>query len=408
MVRKSQLLIYIVLVLSVIGCAQLMKKPPEKIVEVPEEKPPVEAPEEKFVKECLQKGRVYKDGGDMVAALKQYKIAMTVAPRNQEAIENRNRVEIELRNLAEEHYMVGLKFHKQGKYGLAHHQFLVALRLWPDYPEVVEILTSRKRLKIIRYIVHTIKPGESLSKVANIYYGDFHKFPVIAKYNNITDATRIKIGQKIKVPEIEGTEFLVGKEAIETEKVEVADAGFWAWEGYTLEVQKKEEEPEVGVKEEEEKPEDQIAIYRDHGVDLFRKKKYREAIVVFNKVLNERPEDSIALEYSYKAHFQQGITLFSEKDYLAARDQFEVCLRYRSDCRKCHGYVKESEDLYKEMHYKKGIQLFNKELLTDAIREWRLVKLIDPDYKRVNYLISKAKTILKRIEKIKESQEKKL
>ncbi len=409
--RKSQLLIYIVLVVSVTGCAQLLKKPPGKIVEAPEERPPgkiVEAPEERFVKECLRKGRVYEDKGDIVAALKQYKIAMTVDPRNQEAIENRNRVEIELRNLAEEHYMVGLKFHKQGKYGLAHHQFLVALRLWPDYPEVVEILTSRKRLKIKRYIVHTIKPGESLSKVANIYYGDYHKFPVIAKYNNITDATRIEIGQKIKVPEIEGTEFLFGKEAIEEEKVEVADAGFRAWEGYALEAQKKEEEPEVEVKEEEKKPEDQIAIYRDYGVDLFREKKYREAIVIFSKVLNERPEDSIALEYSYKAHFQQGITLFSKKDYLAARDQFEVCLRYKTDCQKCHGYIKESEDSYKETHYKKGIQFFNNELLTEAIWEWRLVKLIDPDYKRVNYLISKANTILKKVKQLKETQEKKL
>jgi tetratricopeptide (TPR) repeat protein len=408
MMRKSQFLIYIVLVVSVTGCAQLIKKPPEKIVEAPEEKPPVEAPEERFVKECLQKGLVYEDKGDMVAALKQYKMSMTVDPRNQEAIENRNRVEIELRNLAEEHYMVGLKFHKQGKYGLAHHQFLVALRLWPDYPEVANMLTSRKRLKIKRYIVHTIKPGESLSKVANIYYGDYHKFPIIAKYNNITDATRIKIGQKIKVPEIEGREFLFGKEAIEEEKVEVADAGFRAWERYALEAQKKEEEPEVEVKEEEKKPEDQIAIYRDHGVDLFRKKKYREAIVVFSKVLNERPEDSIALEYSYKSHFQEGITLFSKKDYLAARDQFEVCLRYKTDCQKCHGYIKESEYSYKEIHYKKGIQFFNNELLTEAIREWRLVKLIDPDYKRVNYLISKANTILKKVKQLKESQEEKL
>jgi len=413
MMRKSQLLIYIVLVISVIGCAQPIKKPPEKIVEVPEEKPPekiviVEAPEEKFFKECLQKGRMYEDKGDMVAALKQYKIAMTVDPRNQEAIENRSRVELELRNLAEEHYKVGLKFHKQGKYGLARHEFLITLRLWPDYPEVVELLTSRKRLKIKRYIVHTIKPGESLSTVAKIYYGDYHKFPIIAKYNSIIDATSIKIGQKIKVPEIEGIEFLVGKEAIETEKVEVADAWFWVREGHTLEVLKKEEAPEIEVKEEEKKPENQIAIYRDHGVDLFRKRKYQDAIVEFSKVLNVHSEDSIALEYSYKSHFRQGTALFYRKDYLAARDQFEACLRYKTGCQKCHGYIKNSENFYKEIHYKKGMQFFNEELLTEAIKEWKLVKLIDPDYKRVDYLISKAKTILKKLEELKKSQKKKL
>ncbi len=412
MIRKNRFLIgLMVLIVVPSGCAQLIKKPPEKIVEVPKEKPPekiviVESPEEKFVKEYLQMGQMYENKGDLVAALKQYKLAMTVDPGNQDAIENRNRVEIELRNLAEEHYKVGLKFRKEGRYGTARQQFLIALRLWPDNPEVIKKLTSRKRLKIKRYIVHMIKQGESLSKVAKIYYGDYNKFPIIAKYNNIIDATRIKVGQKIKVPEIEGKEFLVGQEAIETEKVEVVDSGFRAWEGPTLEVQEKEEAPEVEVKEEEKEPVDQIAIYRDHGVDLFKRKKYREAIVVFNKVLNERSEDSIALEYSYKSHFQQGMNLFSKKDYLAARDQFEVCLRYRGDCQKCHEHIKKSENLYKEMHYKKGIQFFNKELLTEAIREWRLVKLVDPNYKRVDYLINKANTILKKLEEIKESQEK--
>lgn len=406
--RKSQLLIYIILVPTFIGCALLEKKPPKEIVEVPEEKPLekiVEVHKERFVKEYLQKGREYEGKRDLVAALKQYKLAMTVNPGSQEAIESRNQVEMKLRSSAEEHYKAGLKFHKQGKYGLARHEFLIALRLWPDYPEVIKMLTSRKRLKIKRYIVHTIKRGESLSKVARIYYGDYHKFPIIAKYNNIADATRIKVGQKIKVPEIEGTEFLAGKVAIETEKVEVADAGFRAWERYTLEAQKEKEAPEVEVKEEQKKPEDQLAVYRDHGVDLFRKKKYREAIVVFNRILKGHPEDNIALEYSYKSHFQQGVSLSFKKDYMAARDQFEICLRYRSDCQKCHEHIKKSENLYKEMHYKKGIQLFDKELLTEAIKEWNLIKFIDSDYKRVDYLINKAKTILERIEKLKESQE---
>jgi cell fate (sporulation/competence/biofilm development) regulator YmcA (YheA/YmcA/DUF963 family) len=56
------------------------------------------------------------------------------------------------------------------------------------------------------------------------------------------------------------------------------------------------------------------------------------------------------------------------------------------------------------MHYKKGIQFFEKELLLEAIEELELVKVIDTKYKTVDYLIKKAKTILKKIEEIKESQ----
>ena len=381
------------------ACAPAVKKPPKEIVSIP-----VEAPEEKFVKEYLRRGMEYEDKGDLVGAFKQYKLAMTVNPKNQEALENRNRLEMELRSSAKEHHKTGLKFQKKGKYGLARRQFLIALRLWPDYPEVVKVLTSKKRFDMKKYIVHTIKPGESLSKVAMIYYGDYYKFPIIAKYNDISDATDIKVGQKIKVPEIEGIEFLAGNVAVKTAKVEITDSELKKLKKYAMEGKEEEKEPEAEVKEEEKKPFDEVAIYRDHGVDLFMKKKYQEAIFVFNKVLNIHPEDSIALEYSYKSHFQQGIALFDKKDYMVAKDQFEVCLQYRSDCQKCHRYIKESESLYKEMHYRKGMQLFEKELLIEAIRQWKLVKIMDPNYKRVDYLINKANTILKKIEEIKKTR----
>jgi len=149
---------------------------------------------------------------------------------------------------------------------------------------------------------------------------------------------------------------------------------------------------------------DQVASYRDDGVELFSINKYQEAINAFNKVLNVYPQDGVALEYSHKAYLQHGISLFGKEDYLAARDQFKSCLRLKNDSQECQVYLEKSENLYKEVHYRKGIQLFDKELLTEAIDEWKLVRLIDPNYKRVDYLITKAKTILKNIQELKESQ----
>ena len=409
---KMQIFLYFIMAILLIGCVTPAKKPPEKLtaVEISDKK-------KGLCEEYLGRGRDYEGKGDPVEALKQYKIALTVDSENQEAIDGKDRLESSLRNAAEEHYQMGLKFQKEGKYGLARQQFLTALRFRPDYKKAAKILTSRKRFKIKRYIVHAIKPGESLSQVAKIYYGDYYKFPVIAKYNNITDATKVEVGDKIKVPEIEGVEFLEGKESIETEETEIADAALWKDEGKEEEVlpetEAGEEEAEPvekaeveieDLEEEESEPVDQVAVYRNHGIDLFNKKKYQEAIVVFNKVLKENPEDSLAKEYSYKASFEEGMILFGKKDYLAAKDKFEACLGFKSDCRQCHTYMKESEDLYKEMHYSQGIQLFNKQLLLEAIKEWELVKIYDNNYKRVNYLIRKARTILKNIEGLKEDQ----
>jgi len=394
--KKDHLLIFL-MVATLVGCAPLIKQPPKKTGEAPPE-----ALKKKLVTEYLQGGEKCEETGDPVTALGHYKRALTVDPLNQEAIESRKRVEKELRRSAEEHYQAGTKFHKAGKYGRARHQFLIALRLWPDHAGAVKMLTTRKRIQIESYVMHTVQPGENLSKVAKMYYGDPRRFPLIAKYNNITDANRVHVGQKIKVPEIKGMPFLARKEEIIKEKPEVVDVGLKEWEKYTLGEQEPAETPAVEEKKEEAL--DHVASYRDDGVELFSIKKYQEAIDAFNKVLDVYPQDSIALEYSHKAHLQHGMSLFGKEDYLAARHQFKACLRLRNDSQKCQVYFEKSENLYKEMHYIKGIRFFDKELLTEAIEEWKLVWIIDPNYKRVDYLITKAKTILKNIQELRKSQ----
>ncbi|NIR13528.1 MAG: hypothetical protein GWN86_06080 [Desulfobacterales bacterium] len=60
------------------------------------------------------------------------------------------------------------------------------------------------------------------------------------------------------------------------------------------------------------------------------------------------------------------------------------------------------------MHYKRGMQYFGKQQLKEAIQEWELVRIRDPNYKRVEYLINKAETILQNIEKIKQENREEL
>lgn len=378
--KKLYFIYTLTLVVSVAGCATLGMGPRG-------------ISGEELHEEYMQKGGAYEVEGDLVAALEQYKLAMTVNPSNKESVRRAKKVKKALRRMAEEHYRAGIKLNNEGKYGHGRQQLLIALRLWPDYPEVVRMLTTRKRVQIKRYVVHRVKPGESVAKLAKIYYGDSQKFPFIAKYNDFIDATQIDVGEKIKIPEIEGMEFLAGKEAIETEAISAPDLDLpdWAWEEYAM--------------EEREEPVDQVAIYRNHGIDLFRKREYQLALVEFVKVLNAQPDDSSAMVYSHKSHYRIAVKYFREKDYLRAKNHFEASRRYKLECEKCNLYIKRCEELYKETHYKNGIQYFDRERLSEAIREWELVRLIDPDYKKVNEFIDKAKKLLRKIEELKGTQE---
>ncbi|MBW2000189.1 MAG: tetratricopeptide repeat protein [Deltaproteobacteria bacterium] len=358
---------------------------------------PLERPGKRLAAEYLAKAEKYEQETNLVAAYRYFKLARTVSPHKREAIEGCSRLEQRLHHLAKAHYKRGMRYQRQGKYGRARQQFLVALRLMPDYGEVIKMFTERKRLRTKRYAVHVIRSGETLSKIAEIYYGDHTKFPIIAEFNNITDVTRIRRGQKLKIPEVEGLKFLVGKQEIEADLQYFYDKEQWDWESSLLE----SGTPPVA----EDSIALQIAFFRHHGEELFEKGRYVEAAEEFRKVLERDPGDDKALSYVTRAHLLIGKSFLEKEHYLMAREEFKKALRYDEHCSECRRYIKESEVLYKEYHYKKGMKYYGEEKLKEAIREWELVKKIDPDYKRLGYLIQKAEKILERLEEIKQSSQ---
>ncbi|UCG63862.1 MAG: LysM peptidoglycan-binding domain-containing protein, partial [Deltaproteobacteria bacterium] len=264
-----------------------------------------------------------------------------------------------------------------------------------------------------KYVIHTVGPGESLSKLALRYYGDYKKFPIIAQYNQLDENVGLKVGQEIKIPEIEGVSFAEKpKEEVQPAVTPVITAT--VEEPKTVEEAREEGKPEAEeVVTEEQKEEekevaavDQSANYRELGIEFFNEKDYLAAISEFKKVLNVNPADETALEYISASHFQQGLVVFSKEEYLAARDEFKASLEYNPECEKCEEYIKKSEETYMEMHYNKGISYFGDEKLAEAVLEWELVSEIDPEYKDVNSNLNKARKLLERLESIKRSKTK--
>lgn len=335
--------------------------------------------------EYLQNGIKSEADGDHVSALRFYGLAMTVEPSNREAVEGCKRMENALHDSAEKYYITGLRLNNEGQYTQARQHFLTALYLRPDHPEAAKILTTRKRVINKGYILHYIKPGESLARIAKRYYGDQSKFSIIAQYNNLTDASRIHEGQEIKVPEVEGLEFLTEKEDVEA-----------AYPGDT-------EKQAVDTLLDKELS-GRIDDIRKQGIILYQQNKYLEAIDEFNKVLAITRDDGDSLEYIHKSHYELAMTLFKNEDYYAAIDQFRASIRYKDDCTACVEYLQKSEELYKELHYKSGMQYYEDEQLVEAIKEWELVIALDPEYKKTGYHIDKAKVMLMKLDEFRKSQ----
>ncbi len=133
---------------------------------------PSKSPEtsRKLVDKYLAKAGDYESKGDLVEALKQYKLVLTVDPDNQMALDKSVQIEKELGRLADQHYQSGMAHYRKGHYKLASQEFLTALRYDADHRQAEEMLTKHDDLKRIeKYILHTIQPNESISSLAKRY-----------------------------------------------------------------------------------------------------------------------------------------------------------------------------------------------------------------------------------------------
>jgi tetratricopeptide (TPR) repeat protein len=295
------------------------------------------APEERFVRDSIARAKEFEAAAQLPEALQQYKIALTVRPNDRMAKEGRERVEKALRKGAEEHYRAGLRMQKAGKQDQALQQYLTALRLWPGYPEALQQIAAARK-------------------------------PVPAEKQVVQKAPS---EPEVKEPP---QEVRVEEEAPAPSEEALAQV-----------------EPVI----------DQVGVYREYGMELYREGRYQEALSEFSKVLSAQPDDPVAKEYSYKSSFELAVEFFQKKEYLAAKEQFLVSLKHNRNCQQCHFYIKRSEELFKEIHYKQGIEYYGKEQLADAIVEWELVRGLDPNYKRVDYYIKKAKDLQRKIDELK-------
>ena len=396
--------------LTLSGCAALQKLLKSE-----------EAPEVRLEKIFLERALEYERQGEPRKALQAYEAALAVV------VAKKGGLEASLRSAAERHYRRGLELKEQGQHARARHEFLAALRLWPEFPEVVDQLKPSQQTRQSRYVVHQVKEGEYLSAIAQEYYNDQSKYEVIARYNNLEDAAKLYTGMQLKIPEIEGVRFIPakGREAVRSspgekdpgkavtkfkQKPTGEASGRTARQavrakppgsGEAAAYPQVADEPMVGLGEAVDY--DPLVICQEHGVSLLEEGQYLAALHEFQRVLEADPSQKQVLAYMTWAHYRQGEAHFQQAEYLEARRHFQEALSLDQECTSCREYLKRTEDAYKEAHYLKGIKHFEEESLQEAIEEWQRVSELDSDYKQVQNYLLRAQKLLDKVQEIKEA-----
>ncbi len=294
----------------------------------------------------------------------------------------------------------------------------------------VGVVPPSARNAVGEALIHTVKPGEILSKIAMRYYGSYltEVFYLPARNAFVTSriagrisGKRIRIGivtdlieqingfaadnlyagQKIRLPQIEGLPFLGDKDQPQT-----TTAPAPAPESPLTPPPSPETRPSIPTPPPAppEPTPDTVHLTLLKGIDAFNAEDYSTATDHLQEVLKKRPRHSVARHYLARTFYQKGLAAKKAGEALPAIESFRAALDYDPDCFECEQTLTKLETQFKEIHYKNGIRYFEKEELDKAIAEWEMVYRLDPDYENVRKNIELARRLLKKLEEMEQKQ----
>ena len=413
----------------------------------------------------LLQAQAYESEGNLAEALEQYKRAQALEPDSSVVNESIQRLEARLQQLAETHYQAGVRFRDKGKWELAKKEFLRALAYWPDHQQAALMLQQRQPEGKREFITHIIGPGESISKLALKYYGDYRKYHYIANFNNMTDATRVRVGQKIMVPTIAGVsiddlnrisaggtassastsiegDYTIHQIAPGESLSKIAHAYYGDYNlfsviakfngiddptsvrvGQKIKIPKLDSqsegqpesspgtvytpssesdadavetvEPPTELTPEplpEETPEsvepvDQVAEYRETGISLFDDGKYDDAILELNKVLSADAEDPEAKRYLAKAWLEKGRQHVDAGRIEKAKKALTSALNYDQTCSACNDLLQKCRTLEADEIISNAETLYKNNQFDQATAALERALAISPDNRRARELM---------------------
>ncbi len=419
-----------------------------------------QAPREmdKQAKAYIQQAQAYESQGNLAEALEQYRLAQTINPGDPVITDGIARLENELNDLAETHYQAGIRFRDKGKWDLAKKEFLTTLRYRPDHEKAAAMLQQRQPEGTQGFITHEIAPGESISKLALKYYGDYKKYHHIVNFNKMSDATQVRVGQRVMVPVIDGVTIddlnristgLTARPSAVTEAftvhqiqpgeslAKVAKIYYGDYQlfpviakfngiadpasikvGQKIKVPRLEKYPETAAaapyrpeapesipvvetpeapvesveasQPEAPEPVDQVAEYRETGIALFNEKKYDEAIVELQKVLSAAPEDSDAIGYLSRAFVETGRVHLAQNRLDEAKTAFITALDYDDNCRDCQDLLAQCRAMEVDGLTKEGETFFQNRQFDQAVSTLERAVALNPDDEKATGLLFNA------------------
>lgn len=404
----------------------------------PAEPEVIKEPEETIIFDSSaywQKALEYEKQDELQLSLIHMNIAYELSPDNKDISEKIAYLRSAIEQKVNQHFNEGVKLYKKRRFTSASEQFVMVLRYNPDHREALGYLQNQLADK--EFKKYRVRKNDTLRSVSKKFYKDPGKDFLIAYLNDIKPDAPLVPGNTLGIlildPKLTKPPFNIDKELAEAkallekkaykdvlskaEKIlkhdrlnqEAKDLKNTVYyhTGLALSRQnkyveainmlKRADPQHVGVKEAIQQTTDK-ELKRAEG--FLKEKQYEKTLDITQNILNHDPSSESARGLRNTTYCQMGRDFITQKDYVQALNVLNKADPKHGCVKKALSDVKQVSKKQAEAHYLQGVKHFLNEELADAIKEWEKALVIDPDDKKTQDSIKKARDLLKKLEKV--------
>ena len=383
---RSRLLAAAALGLVLGGCAGLTGP-----AEAPKATGPTPIARDPLAARHRQQAEALERDGQLRRAAEEWKIVLTITPTDARARESLRALQARIGQLVAERIDEGRKALARGVQVEARRKFLAALALDPSSRAAFEALQSDTRE--VEFISHTVRAGDTLSSLAQRYYGDRSRSEVIWETNQLPPNPRLAPGTALKIPEIPGVPFVHP----EARKPPPAVAAL-----PTPDVPRPGPAPAptpapVGPAPKEEYTPEVNPLLAE-AREALERSDYADALGTVDKYLTGKPGDREGLTLKKQALFGQAKSQMEARQYPESIQSLTLLTRLQPDYENASALLKQARTRLVEQHYTQGVRFYREEKLKEAISEWRVVLEMDPGHANARRNIDQAERLLRGLE----------
>lgn len=384
--RSRQLLAAAALGLVLGGCAGLTGPSEES-----KTTGPAAAARDPLAARHRQQAEALERDGQLRRAAEEWKIVLTITPTDARARESLRALQARIDQLVAERIDEGRKALARGVQVEARRKFLAALALDPSSRPAFDALQSDTRE--VEFLSHTVRAGDTLSSLAQRYYGDRSRSEVIWETNQLPPNPRLAPGTTLKIPEIPGVPF-VHPEARKPAPVVAAVP--------TPDVPRPGPAPTpapapVGPAPKEEYTPEVNPLLAE-AREALERSDYPDALGTVDKYLAGKPGDREGLTLKKQALYGQAKGQIEARQYPESIQSLTLLARLQPDYEDAPALLKQARTRLVEQHYTQGVRFYREEKLKEAISEWRVVLEMDPNHANARRNIDQAERLLRGLE----------